>query len=117
MDNCKGLWIGLDKMMDQPESCNAGGQPADGESAGIQPCLRAVEENVATTELLILPDGRIFVHNLTPRMAGLLAELDPADAAMRERASGGGQSGPVETAGAGAVDRPADSRPLREILE
>ncbi len=31
----------------------------------------------ATTELLILPDGRILVHNLTPVFAGLLAELNP----------------------------------------
>ena len=42
----------------------------------------------ASTELLILPDGRILVHNLTPVMAALLAELNPADEPMRERASG-----------------------------
>lgn len=37
-------------------------------------------------ELLILPDGRVLVHNLTPELARLLSDLDPADAAMRERA-------------------------------
>jgi hypothetical protein len=39
----------------------------------------------AQSELLILPDGRVLVHNLTPTMASLLAELNPADPAMRER--------------------------------
>jgi hypothetical protein len=37
-------------------------------------------------ELLILDDGRILAHNLTPAMAELLADLDPNDVAMRERA-------------------------------
>jgi hypothetical protein len=31
-----------------------------------------------TTELLILPDGRILVHNLTRPFAELLQELNPA---------------------------------------
>ncbi len=39
-----------------------------------------------TTEMLLLPDGEILVHNLTPTMAALLAELNPADPSMRERA-------------------------------
>jgi hypothetical protein len=39
-----------------------------------------------TSELLILDDGSILAHNLTPAMAELLADLDPNDAAMRERA-------------------------------
>ncbi|MGN6553093.1 MAG: hypothetical protein ACTHLW_05170 [Verrucomicrobiota bacterium] len=30
-----------------------------------------------TSELLILPDGQILVHNLTPAFAELLAELNP----------------------------------------
>jgi hypothetical protein len=30
-----------------------------------------------TTELLILPDGRVLVHNLTQPFAELLAELNP----------------------------------------
>jgi hypothetical protein len=28
------------------------------------------------TELLLLPDGRVMVHNLTPAMAGMLKDLD-----------------------------------------
>jgi hypothetical protein len=39
------------------------------------------------SEILILPDGRIFVHNLSPMMAGLLAEFNPTDEAMCRRAT------------------------------
>ena len=39
------------------------------------------------SEFLILPDGRILAHNLTPETARLLAELNPADEAMRCRAA------------------------------
>ena len=38
------------------------------------------------SELLLLPDGRILVHNLTPAMAALLQQLDPEDRHMSERA-------------------------------
>ncbi|MFZ0826288.1 MAG: hypothetical protein WAO02_02590 [Verrucomicrobiia bacterium] len=38
-----------------------------------------------TTELLILPDGRILVHNLTPVFAGLLRELNPDDEQISSR--------------------------------
>lgn len=38
------------------------------------------------SEILILPDGRIFGHNLSPAMAGVLAALNPADEAMNRRA-------------------------------
>jgi hypothetical protein len=37
------------------------------------------------TELLLLPDGRILVHNLTPAMAALLHHLDPGDHNMLMR--------------------------------
>jgi hypothetical protein len=40
-------------------------------------------------ELLILPDGRILVHNLTPLLARVLSELNPSDQFMRERAASG----------------------------
>ena len=38
------------------------------------------------SEILILPDGNILAHNLTPAMARVLAVLNPADAAMSQRA-------------------------------
>ena len=41
------------------------------------------------TELLLLPDGRILVHNLTPAMAALLKEFDLQDSDIALRASRG----------------------------
>ena len=40
-----------------------------------------------TSEILVLADGRIFAHNISPDLAVVLAALDPADEAMRRRAS------------------------------
>jgi hypothetical protein len=37
-------------------------------------------------ELLILPDGRILAHHLSAGLARVLSELNPADAAMNQRA-------------------------------
>ncbi len=38
------------------------------------------------TELLVLPDGRILAHNITPAVAAILSELAPHDIAIRARA-------------------------------
>lgn len=43
------------------------------------------------SELLILPDGRILVHNLTRTMAAVLRELNPADDTIRPRAEAGAE--------------------------
>lgn len=40
-----------------------------------------------TNELLILPGGKILAHNITPMMAKVLSELNPADEPMRKRAN------------------------------
>jgi hypothetical protein len=40
----------------------------------------------STAEILVLPDGRIFAHNISPDLAVVLAALDPKDEAMRRRA-------------------------------
>jgi hypothetical protein len=37
------------------------------------------------SELLILPDGQILVHNLTPAFAGLLRKLNPDDEHISSR--------------------------------
>ena len=37
-------------------------------------------------ELLILADGRVMTHNLTPAIATVLRELNPDDEPMRQRA-------------------------------
>jgi len=39
------------------------------------------------SELLILPDGQILVHNLTPAFAGLLHKLNPDDEQISSRLS------------------------------
>lgn len=39
-----------------------------------------------TSELLVLPDGRILVHNLTQPFAELLQELNPSDKQIAPRA-------------------------------
>ena len=39
-----------------------------------------------TTELLLLPDGRILVHSLTPAFAELLNKLNPNDEQINPRA-------------------------------
>ena len=37
------------------------------------------------SELLIMPDGKIYAHNLTPEMAAILSELNPDDEAIKQR--------------------------------
>jgi len=37
------------------------------------------------TEILLTPDGRILVHNLTSSVAKMLAGLDPGDAQIISR--------------------------------
>ena len=40
----------------------------------------------SSPEILILADGRILAHNLTPAMAAVLRELNPDDEPMQQRA-------------------------------
>ena len=47
---------------------------------------RKIEVGFLSSELLILPDGRILVQNLTQPMAGLLRGLNPADKIISPRA-------------------------------
>ena len=61
-----------------------------------------------TTEILLLPNGEILVHNLTPTIAALLSELDPADPSMRLRAAASGSPKP---------SRPLPNRPDRTKSE
>jgi hypothetical protein len=44
-----------------------------------------VPDRALTSELLILPDGNILVHNLTRPMADILCELNPREYAIRAR--------------------------------
>ena len=36
-------------------------------------------------EVLLMPDGQIYVHNLTPEMAAVLNELNPDDPTIKNR--------------------------------
>jgi len=45
-------------------------------------------ESPFTTDLLILPDGRVMAHSLTPLFAELLKELNPRDEQIVPRAAG-----------------------------
>ncbi|MBI4622835.1 MAG: hypothetical protein HY736_06365, partial [Verrucomicrobia bacterium] len=56
-----------------------------------------LDDHQSSGELLILPDGRILAHNITPALARVLATLDPANEAMRLRAGDG--AGAPATAG------------------
>jgi hypothetical protein len=49
-----------------------------------------------STELLILPDGRILVQNLTQPMAELLNGLNPGDKTIASRARIGNQRNSVQ---------------------
>ncbi len=53
-------------------------------SAGRQPGASA--RSVATAEFLILSDGTVLAHNLTPAMADVLRALNPKDPIMSRRA-------------------------------
>ena len=79
--------------------------------------LQTINDAAPMTELLILPDGRILVHNLTPAMAAILAELNPADEPMRERASRSCRRESAEAAGSETRIQPADLRPQLRLLE
>jgi len=37
------------------------------------------------SELLIMPDGKIYAHNLTREMAAVLSELNPEDETIKQR--------------------------------
>ena len=44
-----------------------------------------VQQSELTTELMIMPDGKVLAHNLTPAMAAVLNELNPTDEAIKRR--------------------------------
>ena len=47
--------------------------------------LPAPAFEASSSELLLLPDGRVLVHNLTPQMARVLHQLNPNDDTIKPR--------------------------------
>jgi hypothetical protein len=39
------------------------------------------------SELLVLSDGKILAHNITPQMAAILCEMEPENVLMKQRAA------------------------------
>jgi hypothetical protein len=48
-------------------------------------------EGAETSELLLLPDGRVFAHNITTAMAAVLYELNCQDEQLSPRSRAAGQ--------------------------
>jgi hypothetical protein len=60
---------------------------ADGEKPRIESDSMKKRKNELSAELLILPDGRVLVQNLTQPMADILRKLNPRDQAIAPRAA------------------------------
>jgi hypothetical protein len=56
----------------------------------------ATRSPTATSEMLLLPDGRLLVHNLTPALADWLCELNPGDPQLAPRTTA--EAGPTPRA-------------------
>jgi hypothetical protein len=52
--------------------------------------------NSSLQDILILADGRILAHNLTPALAAILGKLNPGDEPMRQRAGQSPDESPHE---------------------
>lgn len=66
-------------------------------------------DHFAEAELLILPNGTLLVHNLTPAAAAVLAELNPADSAMLQRVMSASRPHDPKPAQGGQPGRSPDS--------
>src|ERR1039457_2531753 len=64
-------------------------------------------ETPLTTELLILPDGQILVHNLTQPFAELLKTLNPDDEQISSRAADTGRVAQTSKPAVSRVSKPA----------
>lgn len=47
--------------------------------------MKSIRKYLEEGELLVLPDGKILAHNITPEMAAVLSELDPNNQLMKQR--------------------------------
>jgi hypothetical protein len=68
----------------------------------------------AACEFMVLPDGTLLAHQLTPALAAVLAQVNPADATMRQRAAGAAK--PSEKRPKAKVQFQENVRPHPEAL-
>jgi hypothetical protein len=54
------------------------------------------EQLAESSEILILPNGQVLAHNITPQLARLLVELDPGNEPMQRRAASDGADGAAD---------------------
>jgi len=54
-------------------------------------------DSAGHSELLLLPDGHLLVHNLTPMLADFLKEFAPADPALVQRTDSCRTTGEVQS--------------------
>jgi hypothetical protein len=58
-----------------------------GGMTGMRKKHRALnQDSPASSEILILPNGKILAHNISPGLAQVLAKLNPTDTPMKRRA-------------------------------
>ncbi|MBU6399672.1 MAG: hypothetical protein KGS61_05090 [Verrucomicrobia bacterium] len=97
-------------MKDHPNGTQRATPPRADGRPGSEAGAPGRDSNPAD-ELLILDDGRVLVHHLSPALAELLSRLNPADAAMKQRAVGCTGARPPSIRGAlhpaGQADEPA----------
>jgi hypothetical protein len=66
------------RMSEAPSNLKTAGPPASAKAA-------TPDASASLSDLLVLPDGNILAHNLTPALAELLKELNPGDEQLRRR--------------------------------
>ena len=74
-----------EKHQNRRDTMNAEKAPQDPTSAPIASLRLSCQTGDSHSELLILPDGQVLVHNLTPAFADLLNELNPDEEQIASR--------------------------------
>jgi len=74
------------KPRNRTHTVNAEQAPRNASAAPIAPLRFPARAETSHSELLILPDGRILVHNLTRAFADLLHDLNPEGTQIAARA-------------------------------
>lgn len=73
---------------------------------GVPAAREGVPRRPLTTDILILSDGTVLAHNLTPGMATVLHQLNPQDETFGARV-------PCKHAGSAAAETGSSTKSLR----